>query len=68
VRGQQRADQQGTDAVDPVDPDLLTRQRGDGGDARLGRDDQRAVFGARMEAWVRMRNLAPAASAAMYAT
>ena len=26
------------------------------------------VFGARMEAWARMRNLAPAACAAMYAT
>ena len=26
------------------------------------------VFGARMEAWARMRNLAPAASARVYAT
>ena len=42
VFGQQRADQQGADAVGSVDPDLLARQLGDCRNRRVSGGDQRA--------------------------
>ena len=42
VFGQQRADQQGADAVDSVDPNLPARQPGDGRDGGARGGDQRA--------------------------
>src|SRR5208283_4253781 len=69
VRGKQRADQQGADAVGSVDPEIFLPASS----AMVVMGEVPAitstrVFGARVEASARTRNLPPAACAEMYAT